>query len=151
MGRGLKDLTSNLRNMIFMRKLRGVTVMNTVEALGIVLDEHGNVLEIERVLVLWGGDPVHPSQAAYRLLSGKIIDKIQGIFQSSTERQGTPAPTKRKQDPREAWVSGSQPVAKRVENSHGGASCGARGSRWPRGFRGRQCMRGGRFHWKKYR
>ncbi len=151
MGRGLKDLTTNLRNMIFMRKLRGVTFMNTVEALGIVPDEHGNVLEIERVLALWGGDPVHPSQAAYRLLAGKIADKIHGIFQASTERQGTQAPVKRKQDPREAWVSGSQPVAKRVENFHGGASWGARGTRWARGFRGRQRVRGGRFHWKKSR
>jgi hypothetical protein len=55
MGRGLKDLTTNLRNMIFMRKLRGVTVMNSVEALGIVPDEYGNVLDIERVIALWGG------------------------------------------------------------------------------------------------
>ncbi len=60
MGRGLKDLTTNLRNMIFMRKLPGVTVMNSVEALGIVPDEHGNVMEIERVIALWGGGPCPP-------------------------------------------------------------------------------------------
>ncbi len=60
MGRGLKDLMTNLRNMIFMRKLRGVTVMNSVEALGIVPDEHGNVLDIERVIALWGGGPGPP-------------------------------------------------------------------------------------------
>jgi hypothetical protein len=47
MGRGLKELTTNLRNMIFMRKLRGLSVMNTVEALGIVPDADGHVLEIE--------------------------------------------------------------------------------------------------------
>jgi hypothetical protein len=86
MGRGLKELTTNLRNMIFMRKLRGLTVMNTVEALGIVPDEDGNVLEIERVLALWGvGDPVHPSQAAYRLLSGKIVEKVHAVLQSKSE------------------------------------------------------------------
>ncbi len=136
--------------MIFMRKLRGLTVMNTVEALGIVPDEYGNVLEIERVLALWGGDPVHPSQAAYRLLSGKIVEKIQAILQSNSERQGTPAPTKRKQDSREAWVSGSQPVAKHAESPHAGSARGARGSRWTRGYRGRQRMRGGRNLWKKY-
>ncbi len=52
---------------------------------------------------------------------------------------------------REAWVSGSQLVAKRVEISHSGASRGARGARWFRGFRGRQRARGGRFHWKIFR
>jgi hypothetical protein len=149
MGRGLKDLTTNLRNMIFMRKLRGVTVMNSVEALGIVPDEHGNILDIERVIALWEGDPVHPSPAAYRLLAGKIVEKIHGIFEKSTERQETQAPVKRKQDPREAWVSGSQPVAKRFETSHVGATRGMRGARWSRGFRGRMRSRGGRFHWKK--
>jgi hypothetical protein len=151
MGRGLKDLTANLRNMIFMRKLHGVTVMNTVEALGIVPDEHRNVMDIERVIALWGGDPVHPSPAAYRLLSGKIVEKIHGIFEKSTERQETQAPVKRKQDPREAWASGSQPVAKRFENSHVGATRGIRGARWSWGFRGRMRSRGGRFHWKKTR
>jgi hypothetical protein len=55
MGRGLKELTANLCNMIFMRKLRGLSVMNTVEALGIVPDADGHVLEIERVLALGEG------------------------------------------------------------------------------------------------
>jgi hypothetical protein len=34
--------------------------MNSVEALGIVPDEHGNVMEIERVIALWGGGPRSP-------------------------------------------------------------------------------------------
>jgi hypothetical protein len=152
MGKGLKDLTTNLRNMIFMRKLRGVTVMNSVEALGIVPDEHGNVMEIERVIALWGGDPVHPSPAAYRLLAGKLIEKVQNILEKNNERPETQAPTKRKQDPREAWVSGSQPVAKRVETTHVRTARGFRGARWSRGFRGSSRSRGGsRFHWKKNR
>ncbi len=75
-------------------------------------------LEIERVIALWGGDPVHPGPAAYRLLAGKVIEKVQSILEKSIERQETQAPIKRKQDPREAWVSGSQPVAKRSETSH---------------------------------
>jgi hypothetical protein len=90
------------------------------------------------------------AEVKYRM-AGKIAEKIHGIFQMSTERQETQAPVKRKQDPREAWVSGSQPVAKRVEISHRVASRGARGGRWFRGFRGRQRARGGRFHWKKSR
>jgi hypothetical protein len=49
MGRGLKDLTINLRNMVFMRKLRGFTVMNMVEPLGIVPDAEGHAMDIERL------------------------------------------------------------------------------------------------------
>jgi hypothetical protein len=93
----------------------------------------------------------HPSPAAYRLLSGKIVEKIHGIFEKNTERQETHAPVKRKQDPREAWVSGSQPVAKRSESSRSGTIRGNRGARWSQGFRGRMGSRGGRFHWKKSR
>ncbi len=122
MGRGLKEQTVNLRNMIFMRKLRGLSVMNTVEALGIVPDADGHVLEIERVLALWGGDPVHPSQVAYRLLAGKIVEKVEDALSSQpdNEQQGSAASSQRKQDPREACVSGSQPVAKRVKPSGAG-------------------------------
>jgi hypothetical protein len=128
-----------------------IIIINSVEALGIVPDEHGNVMEIERVIALWGGDPVHPSPAAYRLLAGKVIEKVHTILEKSTERQETQAPIKRKQDPREAWVSGSQPVAKRFETSHVRTARGMRGARWSRGFRGSTRSRGGRFHWKRNR
>jgi hypothetical protein len=56
MGRGLKDLTVNLRNMIFMRKLRSLSVMNIVESLGLVPDADGHTMDIERVLMIGGGD-----------------------------------------------------------------------------------------------
>ncbi len=121
MGQGLKDLTVNLRNMVFMKKIRGVTIMNTVEALGIVPDSEGHSLDIERVLAIWGTDPVHPSPAAYRILAGKIVEKIEQVLSDpqGEDRHGIPAVAKRKQDPRDAWVSGSQPIAKRAEPSRG--------------------------------
>ncbi len=77
MGRGLKVLTVNLRNMIFMRKLRRLSVMNTVESLGLVPDADGHTMDIERVLVILGSDPVHPSPAAYRILAGKITERVE--------------------------------------------------------------------------
>jgi hypothetical protein len=36
MGRALRELTVSLRSMIFMRKLKGVSVFNPIEALGII-------------------------------------------------------------------------------------------------------------------
>jgi hypothetical protein len=117
MGKGLKDLTVNLRNMIFMRKLCGVSIMNTVESLGIVPDAEGRSLDIERVLAIWGSDPVHPSPAAYRILAGKIAEKIEQVLADpqGDDRHGASAMTEHKQDPRDSWVSGSQPIAKRAE------------------------------------
>ncbi len=53
---GVKELTLYLRNMIFMCKLKGVSVLNTVEALRIVPGDSGDLLEVDRVLALWGSD-----------------------------------------------------------------------------------------------
>jgi hypothetical protein len=138
MGKGLKDLTVNLRNMIFMRKLRGVSIMNTVESLGIVPDAEGPSLDIERVLAIWGTDPVHPSPAAYRILVGKIVEKIEQVLADpqGDDRHGATAMAKRKQDPRDSWVSGSQPIAKRAEPSRGNQMHRAFGSHGNFGKRG---------------
>jgi hypothetical protein len=153
-GQGLKDLTVNLRNMVFMRKIRGVTIMNTVEALGIVPDSEGHCLDIERVLAIWGTDPVHPSPAAYRILAGKIAEKIEQVLSDTQgeDRHGVPAVAKRKQDPRDAWVSGSQPIAKQIEPSRGNQMYRASGSRGNFGKRGgfRWHRGGGRFGRKKF-
>jgi hypothetical protein len=144
MGQGLKDLTVNLRNMVFMRKIRGVSVMNTVEALGIVPDSEGHSLDIERVLAIWGTDPVHPSPAAYRILAGKISEKIEQVLSdpNGDDHPGIPGGPKRKQDPRDAWVSGSQPIAKRAEPSRGNQAHRAHG------YRGNFVKRGG-FRWHR--
>jgi hypothetical protein len=154
MGQGLKDITTNLRNMIFMRKIRGASVMNTVEALGIVPNSEGHSLDIERVLAIWGTDPVHPSPAAYRILAGKISEKIEQVLSEpyGEDRPGVSGTAKRKQDPRDAWVSGSQPIAKRAEplrgmrahraHGHRGYAVKRGGFRWHRG--------GGRFARKNY-
>jgi hypothetical protein len=147
MGKGLKDLMVNLRNMVFMRKIRGVSIMNSVESLGIVPDAEGRSLDIERVLAIWGTDPVHPSPAAYRILAGKIVEKIEQVLADpqGEDRHRAPAVTKRKQDPRDSWVSGSQPIAKRAEPSRGNQTHRAFGSRGNFGKRGGfRWQRGGR-------
>jgi hypothetical protein len=121
MGRGLRDLTVNIRNMIFMRKLKGVSVLNTVEALGIVPSHSGEAMEIDRVLALWGPDPVHPTTATYRILANKIAEKIENMLHASAESDPAAVQphSKRKPDQRDSWVDGSQGVAKRVERGRG--------------------------------
>jgi hypothetical protein len=121
MGNSLRELTVNLRNMVFMRKLKGVSVFNTIEALGIVPGNSGECLELDRILALWGADPVHPTQAAYRVLEDKIASKIESLI---VDNGGDPAAgalgsVKRKADTRDQWVSGSQCVAKRSDANFG--------------------------------
>jgi hypothetical protein len=127
-----------------MRKIRGASVMNTVEALGIVPNSEGHSLDIERVLAIWGTDPVHPSPAAYRILAGKISEKIEQVLSEpyGEDRPGVSGTAKRKQDPRDAWVSGSQPIAKRAEPLRGMRAHRAHG------YRGNAVKRGG-FRWHR--
>jgi hypothetical protein len=74
MGKGLRELMVNLRNMIFMPKLKGVGVLNMMEVLGIVLSQSGGAMDMDRILALWGVDPVHPISATYRILANKIAE-----------------------------------------------------------------------------
>ncbi len=117
MGSSKRELQIQLRNMIFMRKLKVVSVLNTMKALGIAPSPSGEVTDLDRILALWGPDPVHPTAAAYRVLSEKIADKVEVLLAelSNSAAQASSAHAKRKADPRDPWVSGSQSITKRSE------------------------------------
>jgi hypothetical protein len=99
MERGLRDLTVNIRNMIFMRKLKGVSVLNTVEALGIIPGQSGDAMEIDKILALWGPDPVHPTPATYRILAKKIVEKVENLLLEPMDRDPPGAQPSHKQKP----------------------------------------------------
>jgi hypothetical protein len=80
MGQGLRELTVNLRNMIFMQRIKGVSVLNAIEALGIVPGNGGEAMKIDQILVLWGTDLVHPTPATYNRLANKISDKVEALL-----------------------------------------------------------------------
>jgi hypothetical protein len=82
MGTALRELNRSLRNMIFMRKMKGVTLLNSLEALGLIpLAVEDSVCEDEgRIVAQWGDDPVHPTKAAYRELAAKIADKAEQLL-----------------------------------------------------------------------
>jgi hypothetical protein len=145
MGRGLRDLTVNIRNMIFMRKLKGVSVLNTVEALGIIPGQSGDAMEIDKILALWGPDPVHPTPATYRILAKKNVEKVETLLLEPTDRDlsGVQPPHKRKPDQRDSWVEGTQAVAKRVEHRRGWFRGAQLSSGRQRPWRGGQTRSGG--------
>jgi hypothetical protein len=98
MGNSIRELKVHLRNMVFMRKLKGVSVLNTVEAVGIASSVNSDGLDLDRILALWGSDPVHPIAAAYRLLAYKITDMVEMVLReaSISVAQTGNASTKRK-------------------------------------------------------
>jgi hypothetical protein len=114
--------------MIFMRKLKGVSVLNAVEALGIAQSHNSEETYLDRILALWGPDPVHPTAAAYRVLSDKIVEKIDTLLSEAPTGtvQESNSLSKWIADNRDSWVSGSQAFAKRTERSTSrGASRGS--------------------------
>jgi hypothetical protein len=121
---GLRDLTVNLRNFLIYGEDESVTVLSRhcARCRG---SRHGD-REAPGPMV-WGSDPIHPSPAAYRLLAAKIAERVGGILNepaSTTPNQGA----KRKADLHDAWVAGSQSVAKRTglqQTRRGGQSRGA--------------------------
>jgi hypothetical protein len=140
MGRGLRDLTINLRNMLFMRKLKNMFIVNLTEALGIIPSEQGSEEGLDRIIALWGSDPVHPTRGAYQRLAAKIAVRVSEIL-AEPDTPTHPVQKKRKPDHRDQWVAGSQAVAPRLNPTQGSQQRG----RIPRGSfsRGRSLWRGG--------
>jgi lysophospholipase L1-like esterase len=118
MGTALRELNKNLRNMIFMRKMKGVTVLNSLEALGLIPSADADTLSDDegRIVALWGDDPVHPTRAAYRELAAKIAEKVTQILDEKNEPATGSGPKKRKEERRDPWISGSSSVAKRLDS-----------------------------------
>jgi hypothetical protein len=74
MGLQLRKLVTALRNTIVVRKMKGVTLFNPVEALGITLGRGEGGGEEDAILDLWGANPVRPTARAYKRLSGKLAE-----------------------------------------------------------------------------
>jgi hypothetical protein len=100
----------------------------------------------ERILSLWGADPVHPTEEAYAAISSDLLAYVHSQMADSraaaaaaTEAASKPAPAPQPQKPvrRESWIASSEPVAKRQNT----------GFQQPRGSRGNN--RGGQ-HWGVY-
>jgi hypothetical protein len=105
--------------MFFMRKLKNVTVMNSTEALGIIPGDHSSDEGLDRIIALWGSDPVHPTREAYKRLANRVLARATKILTEPDKIQNVTAQKKRKPDHRDQWVTGSQAVAPRLNPSQG--------------------------------
>jgi hypothetical protein len=149
MGRSLQELNKSLKNMIFMRKLKDISLLNSLEVLGIVATADAGTLDDDegRVIAMWGADPVHPPSAAYRELAAKVASKVTALLTEKIDEEKPYGEKKHKPEPRDPWIAGSQSVAKRLDNKSGTrvGRGGQRGAKPPhRPYRGH-----GRWHWDR--
>ncbi len=120
-----------------MRQLKNVVIYNPMEPLGLLDDE----ADEEQILQLWGMDPVHPTEAAYKAIGDHLAEAIASHMaeartqaaaaEESKKNTSTPAAAKQKPVKREAWISGTEPVAKLQATSN---SYLARGSVYSRPY-----------------
>jgi hypothetical protein len=162
----LADIAGWMKSMCEMRRLKNVVIYNPMEPLGLLDDE----ADEEQILQLWGPDPVHPTEAAYRAIGNHLSEAIvchmaeARTQAAASEESKTPAAPKQKPVKREAWISGTEPVAKRQATTHSYLARGPGHSRpyyqgtraargrggnqfprpWKRGFRGVRGRGGGR-------
>jgi hypothetical protein len=68
----LADIAGWMKSMSEMRRLKNVVIYNPMEPLGLLDDE----ADEEQILQLWGPDPVHPTEAAYRAISNHLSEAI---------------------------------------------------------------------------
>jgi hypothetical protein len=140
----LTNIASWLRSMLDMKRMKNVVLYNPMDPLGLTDDE----ADEERILSLWGADPVHPTEEAYAAISNDLLAYVHSQMAESraaaaaaTEAASKPAPVSRPQKPvrRESWIASSEPVAKRQNT----------GFQQPRGGRGynRGGQHRGGYHW----
>jgi hypothetical protein len=130
----LHELNKSLKNMIFMRKLKNISLLNSLEALGIVPTTDAVDVDEGRVIAMWGADPIHPTSAAYRELAAKVASKATDLLNLQSNEDPCGGERKRKPEQRDPWIAGSQSVAKRLDNKS--SLAGTRGHGGYRGHRG---------------
>ena len=70
MAEKLKNLAKHIKNLTFMRRLKGVRIVNPISMMGLASNPPKTREELK---VIWGPDLVHPSPTAYKTMADSII------------------------------------------------------------------------------
>ncbi len=114
--------------MAEMKRLKNVIFFNPMEPLGLINDD----FDEDRILQLWGADPVHPKEEAYALITEHLLafanqqigEKRTAEAAAEAAAKAGPsttqaATTKAAKPVRcESWIAGAEPVAKRQAPTH---------------------------------
>ena len=157
LGNDIRDLGKHLRNMAHMRRLKRTKVLNPAALMG-VLDSG---VEPDKLLALFGTDPVHLTETGYKAISTALGDELDTphVVPVRSLTAATPAPgwntRGQRPPPRESWTAGTEVVAHRNTNwsERGGPGRNRRGgSNGPYGHSGAMRGRGGQLgRWTRKR
>ena len=64
MAEKLKNMAKNIKNLTFMRRLKGVRIVNPITMMGLASNPPKTGAELKE---MWGPDPVHPSPTGHSL------------------------------------------------------------------------------------
>ena len=151
MAEKLKNLAKNIKNLTFMRRLKGVRIVNPITMMGLASNPPKTGAELKE---MWGPDPVHPSPTAYKTMAEAIIQDMGAPSlnlapSASTAESSDQGRSRRTAEPRESWTSSSQLVADRRGKWAGGPTHNS-SQNWPRGrgrgrYFGHRGNRGGKY------
>jgi hypothetical protein len=158
LGSATSALKDFIRDSLYTRRIQNFRVVCPNKILGIGQRQNELPIEDARLLAdLWGGDPVHPANAAYKVIAEGILKDI-----NCSESRYTNPPKNKSQKPsvtkpdlslaRDPWVSGCTAALPR-RDAPAGRGYPAGGRAWPRSkqtrgshpYRGNRGARGRRF------
>jgi hypothetical protein len=119
MNQALKDIRLWLEDMLTLRKLVNVYLLDPCPALGLT----GPDMDVEYAMELWGTDPVQSTESGYAAQAASHTSFCHDtITQSQTATKAKPSHGAATQRPklvrREAWIDGSQADAQRQQANH---------------------------------
>jgi hypothetical protein len=128
MREALTTIGTWMKAMAEMKRLKNVVLFNPMEPLGLIDDD----FDEDRILQLWGADPVHPTEEAYSLIAEHLLafanqqigEKSKAEVAAEAAAAAGPPATQgatskaAKLVRRESWIAGTEPVAKRQAQAH---------------------------------
>ena len=102
-------MKKQLRNLCHTRRIKEVKILNPAVLMGIRGSPEPST---ETMYDLWGLDPVHPTQKAYKLMAERVLEEA-GADKVVHPRKPVAAAAGTDQKKRETWTSSTPTVANR--------------------------------------
>ena len=105
----VKEVGKQLRNLCHTKRVKDVKILNPAVLMGI---SGTPAPSTETMYELWGHDPVHPNEKAYKLMADRIIEETGSSTVVHPRKPTTPS-NNAPQSNRERWTASTPTVANR--------------------------------------
>ena len=133
----VKEVGKQLRNLCHTKRVKDVKILNPAVLMGITGTPAPST---ETMYDLWGHDPVHPREKAYKLMADRILEETGSPAMLNTQKPTPVGDSTPQQSSRERWTSSTPTIANRRgkwADFHSGAGPRDQGERDRHGGRGR--------------